>query len=259
MLTIPAEDEAELVDRLREAGNAFAEEDVRFLLSASTSESQLREFVQRRCLGEPIEQITGWFDFFGLRLAIEPGVEIPGLQERALVREAIARTRAGSTVVELGCESGAVGIAICSSTASAELYATESDPAAANCAARNFARFGGKLLQGDSISDLPEYLRGEIDILIASSVFELNREVTLPGWTAPIDLEPRPSGSNSLIDEFFSEAAFWLAPGGHLLAAVDEALVDAVTQSAQSLGLRIQFANSEDTAARILIGQRTAG
>lgn len=259
MLTIPAEDEAELVDRLREAGNAFAEEDVRFLLSASTSESQLREFVERRCLGESIEQITGWFDFFGLRLAIEPGVEVPGLQERALVREAIARTRACSTVVELGCESGAVGIAICSSTASAELYATESDPAAANCAARNFARFGGKLLQGDSISDLPEYLRGEIDILIASSVFELNREVTLPGWTAPIDLEPRRPNPNSPVEEFFSEAAFWLSPEGCLLAAVDEALADTVAQAGPGLGFRIQFANSESTAVRILVGHRGVG
>lgn len=259
MLTIPAEDEAELVDRLRDAGNAFAEEDVRFLLSASTSETQLREFVERRCLGESIEQITGWFDFFGLRLAIEPGVAIPGQQERALVREAIARTHSGHTVVELGCNSGAVGIAICASTASAELYATETDPAAANCAARNFARFGGKLLQGDSIPDLPEFLRGEIDILIASSVFELNREIPLPGWTAPIDLEPRQLNPNSSIEEFFSEAAFWLSPEGCLLATVDEALVNTVARVAQGLGFRIQFANSEGTAARILIGQRSVG
>ncbi len=259
MLTIPAEDEAELVSQLREAGNAFAEEDVRFLLSASTSEAELREFVERRGRGESLELIVGWFEFFGLRLAIESGVEIPGPQDKSLVREAIARASAGDVVVELGCRSGAIGIAICSSTASAELYATEPDPAAANCASRNFARFGGKLLQGDSVPDLPEFLKGEIDILIASSLLEFNSEIPLPGWTLPIELEPRELQSKSPIEEFLSEAAFWLAPEGHLLAAVDEALVDTVAQTAQGLGFRIQFANSEGTASKILIGRRIVG
>ncbi|NTW40517.1 MAG: putative protein N(5)-glutamine methyltransferase, partial [Cellulomonadaceae bacterium] len=64
----------EVVARLRAAGCVFAEDEAALLLAAAASPEDLEAMVAQRVTGLPLEQILGWAEFAGLRVAIDPGV-----------------------------------------------------------------------------------------------------------------------------------------------------------------------------------------
>lgn len=114
-----------IVRRLRAAGCVFAEDEARLLVAEAPSASRLAEMIELRVAGLPLEQVLGWAEFFGMRIAVEPGVFVPRRRSQLLVREAAALVRAGDTtlvragkdarrvvVVDLCCGSGAVGAAL---------------------------------------------------------------------------------------------------------------------------------------------------
>src|SRR6266581_1861234 len=103
---------ASITGRLRAAGCVFAEAEARLLTAAADSPAALRDMVERRVAGLPLEHIIGWAEFCGLRIVLEPGVFVPRPRSELLVRLAAARTAPGSVVVDLACGSGAIGAAI---------------------------------------------------------------------------------------------------------------------------------------------------
>ena len=82
-------DDAAVVARLRSAGCVFAEEEAALLLSAARSRDELDAFVERRAAGEPVEQVVGWAEFAGLRIAVGPGVFVPRRRSEFLVSVAV--------------------------------------------------------------------------------------------------------------------------------------------------------------------------
>ena len=102
----------DLIERLRTAGCVFAEDEAALLRTEASDDVQLEEMVRRRVEGEPLEQILGWAEFAGLRLAVTPGVFVPRLRTEALAREAIAATPPGGRVLDLCCGVGGVAAAI---------------------------------------------------------------------------------------------------------------------------------------------------
>ena len=101
-----------LVARLRAAGCVFAEEEAGLLAEAATSAEELEGLAARRAAGEPLEQLVGWVEFCGLRLAVAPGVFVPRQRTALLVDEVVALVRPGSVVVDLGCGVGAIAAAV---------------------------------------------------------------------------------------------------------------------------------------------------
>src|ERR1700736_5409468 len=110
-----------IVSRLRAAGCVFAEDEARLLLSTARTLDELDAMVDRRVAGVPLEQVLGWAEFCGLRIAVAPGVFVPRRRTELLVREAASLARAAAclgpvphqlTVVDLCCGSGAVGVAL---------------------------------------------------------------------------------------------------------------------------------------------------
>ena len=69
--------------------------------------------VARRVAGEPLEQIVGWAEFCGLRVAVAPGVFVPRRRTEALVDLAVAIIvdLEQPVVVDLCCGTGAIGVA----------------------------------------------------------------------------------------------------------------------------------------------------
>ena len=76
---------AESITRLRAAGCVFAEDEADVLGAAAADETALRAMVERRALGEPLEQVVGYADFWGVRVRLRRGVFVPRVRSELLV------------------------------------------------------------------------------------------------------------------------------------------------------------------------------
>ena len=96
----------------------------------------------RRVAGEPLEQVVGWAEFCGLRIAVAPGVFVPRRRTEVLVELAAPRSwptaRTRPVVVDLCCGVGRDrGGDRRRGLDDVELHAADLDPAAVACARRN--------------------------------------------------------------------------------------------------------------------------
>ena len=89
-----------IVERLRAAGCVFAEDEADLLLTTAASD-ELEQIVQQRVRGDPLEQILGWAEFGGLRVAVIAGVFVPRRRTELLLRQALALAPPRPVVVEL--------------------------------------------------------------------------------------------------------------------------------------------------------------
>lgn len=97
---------------------------------------------RRRAAGEPVAQIIGTREFFGLDFEVTPDVLIPRPDTELLVEtalEALAGKRA-PTVLDLGTGTGAIAISIAHHRPDARVLATDRSPAALAVAMRNAKR-----------------------------------------------------------------------------------------------------------------------
>ncbi|MBB5633368.1 release factor glutamine methyltransferase [Cryobacterium mesophilum] len=251
-----------VVATLRAAGCVFAEDEARLLIEAAASTSELDDLVRQRAEGQPLEYLLGWVEFFGMRIGIDPGVFVPRLRTEFLVREAIARARSGSVVLDLCCGCGAIGIAISSAIDGAELYASDIEPAAVRNARRNFELSGGRVFEGDLFDPLPDTLRGHVDILTANVPYvpteaiallppearDYEPGVTLDGGVDGLDVLRRVAG----------EAHLWLATGGMLFVEVADEQADAASMIFARASLAPYVARSEHFNSVVVIGERRA-
>lgn len=213
-------DPADVVARLRASGVVFAEEEAALLADAATGD-RLEALVARRMAGEPLEPLLGWAAFDGLRVPVDPGVFVPRRRTELLAREAAARARPGSVVVDLCCGTGAVGLAIATRVPGVRLHAADLDPAAVANARRTVTSVGGAVWEGDLYAALPERLRHGVDVIAANAPYvPTDRIADMPREAR--DFEPHlalDGGDDGLAlhRRVAAGAADWLRPGGSLL------------------------------------------
>lgn len=102
----------------------------------------LRPLVRRRAQGEPVAYLTGHKEFWSLDLEVTPSVLIPRPDTEILVEaclKAVEHTPA-PRVLDVGCGSGAVALAIASERRDATVHAVDQSAAACEVARRNAAR-----------------------------------------------------------------------------------------------------------------------
>lgn len=263
-LALSAEETDAVVARLRAAGCVFAEDEARLLLESADSASQLDDLVARRAEGQPLEYLLGWVEFFGMRIAVDPGVFVPRRRTEFLVREAIARANANANaiVVDLCCGCGAIGIAIASAIDGAELYAADIDPIAVRNTRRNFEIAGGRVFEGDLFEPLPDALRGRVEILTANVPYVPSGAIALLPPEAR-DFEPKATfdgGSDGLdlLRRLAGEAPVWLAPGGMLFVEAGEGQGERAAGILAEAGLSPHIARSEHVNSTVVIGERRA-
>ena len=246
-----------VVDALRAAGCVFAEEEAALLQDAATTPGSLAGMVARRVGGEPLEQVLGWAEFCGLRIAVEPGVFVPRRRTEFLVAQALDLTGPGAVVLDLCCGSGAVGLAI-ATTRPVELVAADVDPAAVRCARRNLAEVGGRVVEGDLFEPLPPALHGRVDVLVVNAPYVPTEEITLMPPEAR-DHEPRTAldGGPDGVDvhrRVAAGAAALLAPGGSLLIETSARQAPETAAAMRRSGLRARVVTSEDQDATVVVG-----
>ncbi|WP_345891253.1 peptide chain release factor N(5)-glutamine methyltransferase [Burkholderia sp. Ax-1719] len=101
-----------------------------------------RALEARRAAGEPIAQLVGAREFFGLDFEVTPDVLIPRPETELLVETALAAMEgiAQPRVLDLGTGSGAIAVAIASARPDARVWAVDRSPGALAVAARNAAK-----------------------------------------------------------------------------------------------------------------------
>ncbi len=279
---------AAIVTRLRAAGCVFAADEARLLSSAARTPDELDMMVEQRAAGLPIEQVVGWAEFCGLRIAVAPGVFVPRYRTGFLVHQAVALARqalagretaarqaaasgpaapagpgapgrARAVVVDLCCGAGAVGAALDAALDGVQLYAADIDPAAVRCARRNVGD-RAQVYEGDLYDPLPGSLRGRVDILAANVPYVPTGEISLLPPEARLH-EPRVAldgGSDGLeiMRRVAAAAPQWLAPGGSMLVETSERQVPQALETIAGAGLTPRLASSEELSATVVIGTR---
>jgi release factor glutamine methyltransferase len=275
-------DYSAVVTALRTAGCVFAEDEAQLLVTAAATDAELTAMVGQRVSGLPLEQVLGWAEFCGLRIAVEPGVFVPRRRTEFLVRQAItlgwqsARPGEPVVVLDLCCGTGALGLAVARGLSHghgearagghpdplehAEVYAADVDPAAVRCARRNLAQVSGQVFEGDLFGPLPAALRGRVDLLTANVPYIPSGEIELLPPEAR-RYEPRAAldgGGDGLdlLRRVAAAAPQWLAPGGSLLSEVSERQAQAAREILRAAGLGTRVKTSDELNATVLIATR---
>ncbi|MFC4494790.1 putative protein N(5)-glutamine methyltransferase [Streptomyces ovatisporus] len=254
-----------LVAELRAAGCVFAEDEAELLMTAAGTPDELAAMAERRIAGEPLEHLLGWAEFCGMRMAVEAGVFVPRRRTEFLVRQAAAALVAGRdrdpgavpVVLDLCCGSGAVGAALAARTdGHIELHACDVDPAAARCARRNVAPYGGHVHEGDLFGPLPARLRGRVDVLVANVPYVPAGEVALLPPEARLHeplvaLDGGPDGLD-VLRRVAAGAPGWLVPGGFLLVETSGRQAPYALEALAACGLTAEAATSGEFSATVL-------
>lgn len=140
------------------------------------SVERFRALEARRAAGEPVAQLVGAREFFGLEFEVTPDVLIPRPETELLVETALAAMEGISRprVLDLGTGTGAIAVAIASMRPDAQVHALDRSAEALAVATRNAARLldvkrpGGSLVlnQSDWYSSLDAALR--FDVIVSN-------------------------------------------------------------------------------------------
>ncbi|WP_244815104.1 peptide chain release factor N(5)-glutamine methyltransferase [Caballeronia sp. Lep1P3] len=138
--------------------------------------AQFDVLAARRVAGEPIAQLIGKREFFGLEFAVTPDVLIPRPETELLVEtalDAIADTP-NARVLDLGTGTGAIAVAMAHARPDARVWAVDRSPDALAVARRNArtlldaARTGGAptFVESDWAAQLDASLR--FDVIVSN-------------------------------------------------------------------------------------------
>lgn len=219
--------------------------------------------VDARTVGYPLEHILGWVGFCGLRIAVSTGVFVPRRRTEFLVHVAAGLTSPGAIVLDLCCGCGALGAALNAAIGGIELYASDIEHAAVDCARRNVSPVGGRVYEGDLFDPLPDALRGRIGMILCNTPYvptdhiammppeaRLHEPVvTLDGGIDGLEVQRRVA----------AQAAQWLAPGGHLLVETSETQAPLASQLFAGHGLLPQVEYSQEWESTVIIATRRSG
>ena len=256
----------DLVRTLRSAGCVFAEDEADLLIAAAHGPAELSELTGRRVAGEPLEQVVGWAEFCGLRIAVAPGVFVPRRRTGFLVRSAVDLIRPQlsassrpAVAVDLCCGTGAIGIALVAATGRIELHAADVDPAAVDCARVNIGGAGTVYL-GDLFEPLPAALQGRVDVLTANVPYVPTDAIAMMPPEARLyeNIAALDGGTDglSVLRRVSVSATDWLAPGGHLLVETSEQQAPAAAEIFARNGLTASTLVSDEYGATVVTGTR---
>ncbi|CAN5676397.1 peptide chain release factor N(5)-glutamine methyltransferase [soil metagenome] len=201
--------------------------------------------ITRRAEREPVAQIVGMREFWGLDFEVTPDVLIPRPETEIIVDEALAYARACNCrhVVDVGTGSGCLAVAIAHELPHLHLTAIDVSPAALAVARRNAERHGvhdrvvfrhGDLLAGvtepaDLIVANPPYVPEYEASSLLEEVMQYEPHVALFGGATGLEV----------IERLFTAAPDHLADDGHLIVEFGFGQSQPVKALAESTGWRI--------------------
>lgn len=264
---------ATVAAHLRQAGCVFAEDEARILLDAAQESSSdragraiiLSELSARRVAGEPLEQIVGWVEFSGQRLAVAPGVFVPRQRTTLLAEHSILAVQAADSHVSAGgrpvrfleafCGVGAVATTVARAVPGTQIHLGEHDEAALKCARVNVGTSAHSHLL-DCLVGLPQVLRSGFDVISAVPPYVPDSAAQfLPHEAA--DHEPPTAlfggvDGLDLVRRLICESRDWLAPGGVVLIELGSAQYTSAAEFGAAQGFTVTGTFGEDEQTVVL-------
>ena len=163
----------------------------------AAARARLAETVELRARRMPLAYILGRREFYSLELEVAPGVLIPRPETETLVALALDElaARPAARVLDLGCGSGAIAIALAANAPHARIVAADISDDALEIAARNAARLGFaprlEFVRTDCFAPLDGAgALGRFDLIVANPPYIAAAEIA--GLAPEVrDFEPR--------------------------------------------------------------------
>jgi release factor glutamine methyltransferase len=180
--------------------------------------AQFLQLCQRRAGGEPVAYIVGHKEFFGLDLLVDRRVLVPRPDTETLVEWAldILPPAGEARVVDLGCGSGAIALAIKKARPAAKVLATDLSPDALAVARENARRLSLEVefRQASWLANAA----GPYDLIVSNPPYVPAADPHLPAL-AHEPLGALVAGPDGLADirTIVAQAPAQLHPGGWLL------------------------------------------
>jgi release factor glutamine methyltransferase len=213
--------------------------------------------VTRRLNHEPTAYLMGKREFYGLTLAVAPGVLVPRQDTEALVEEALrlaGRMPAALHIADVGCGSGAIGLALAAHLPGARVLASDIAPRALELTRLNAERNGvaDRVLvrEGDLLTPVEE----PVHLITANLPYVCSWEI--PTLEPEVRLfEPREAldGGDDGLDLYrrlLTQAPGRLLPGGALLAELDPRQMPVATALARDAFPGAPVRTVQDLAGR---------
>lgn len=179
--------------------------------------------VVRRVRREPVAQITGHREFWGLDFEITSDVLVPRPETERIVEEALAfaATNQCQTIIDVGTGSGCIAIAVARELPDVAILATDRSAAALRVAKRNAVRLrvAGQIafLQ----ADLFEGIHGQADLILSNPPYVPDGDADgMPPEVLRFEPPAALFGGRDGLDvvrRLLREAPPRLAPGGRLV------------------------------------------
>lgn len=194
----------------------------------------------QRCVGVPLQHLTGEQGFRRLVLVVKPGVFIPRPETEILVEHALAAVAGvpAPVVVDVGTGSGAIALAIKDERPDARVLAIDVSPDAVALARENAARsnLDVEVVLGDLLETVPVALRGAVDLIVSNPPYvepyelaALPREVRADPLLALV-------GGGGVYERLFTQASEVLRPGSGLAVEIGETQGSAIRAAASWAG-----------------------
>jgi release factor glutamine methyltransferase len=223
---------------------------------------RLREALERRVSGEPLQYIRGRAEFFGREFFVDDRVLIPRPETELVVEAVLDRLPAGGRVVDVGTGSGCIAVTIALEAPGVHCFAVDRSAGALAVARLNAAHFGARV--AFAVSDLTSPIRGELDVIVSNPPYvatadapTLQQEVV--AHEPHLALFAGPEGLD-VIDRLLREAMGALRPGGLLVFEIGYGQSSAVGAMARDRGW-LEEVVIDDLAAipRVVVLSRPAG
>ena len=250
-----------LVDEFAPGGDADAEQAV---LSAGL----------RRLAGEPLQYIIGHWPFRSLDLDVDARVLIPRPETEELVDVALselARDVATPLIVDLGCGSGAIGLALVSELRDRGVVATlvavdESADAlaVAKANARKHRVLTASFVQSSWFGELDASLRGSVDLIVSNPPYvggndfeDLDPVLRYEPLGALVAPDSHGYAGFDDIATILDQGLEWLCPGGVLVMEHGDQQREAIVSYATERGWH-NVLDLDDLSGRprIFVGRR---
>lgn len=192
----------------------------------------------RRCVGTPLQHLTGTAGFRGLELVVRPGVFVPRPETEVLVGVALESLDSvpEPVVVDVGTGTGAVALALKRERPDAVVYATDSSEEAIALARENAERLGlaVEVLPGDLLDGLPAGV--ELDLVVSNPPYVPLAEAE--GLPPEVRAEPPEAvfGGPEIYRRLFAQASERLIAGGAVLVEIHERAAREVGELAGAAG-----------------------
>ena len=169
-------------------------------------------------------------------------------------------------MADLGCGSGAIGLAVAVEHLAARVWCTDFSTDALAVARANLAGLGlparrVSLVEGSWFSALPACMAGRFDVVVSNPPYVADSESLPPevaDWEPHAALRAGPRGTEDLV-HLVEEAPGWLTPNGALVLELSPASASAVAQRAQSVGYRVVGVHPDLVGRdRVLVARRSA-